>query len=84
MVICPHTDWEGAAEVAERLRQAIETFEFPTVGNQTASFGVAEILPGGDAKSVTARADKALYQSKEEGRNKVTAAPMKPLDVASD
>ena len=37
----------------------------------TASFGVTEIQPGDDAETVVARADRALLEAKESGRNRV-------------
>ena len=43
----------------------------------TCSFGVAEMIPDEDAKKLFDRADKALYASKESGRNRVTSASFK-------
>lgn len=69
-VMLPETDLKGAEKLAECLRQAIELHNFPHVGNITASFGVSGMTDA-DSDLVHA-ADKALYQAKQTGRNKVT------------
>jgi len=71
LIICPETNAEGLAVLAENLRKAVETHEFPDVGPQTASFGIASIRAGEDAMALISRADSALYRAKESGRNKV-------------
>ncbi len=76
----PETPREGAIEVAERLRERIETTEVPGVeGNQalrvTASLGVATMpADGGSAREIIAAADEALYRAKRSGKNRVVAA----------
>jgi diguanylate cyclase (GGDEF)-like protein len=78
-LILPHTDADGAREVAERLRERIERTTVHTNVGQiqvTASFGVAVYSSrGGDADTVFERADKALYEAKHLGRNRVAVAP---------
>ncbi len=78
-VILPEVDIEGAAVVAERLRRLIEKHPFP--GNSeplhvTISVGVAEFDPETihSVSQMVNEADKALYESKENGRNRVTLA----------
>ena len=71
-VLLPETDQRGAETMAESLRRKIEAHPFPDVGNITASFGVAT-MSGVDAE-LFSLADKALYQAKESGRNKVVLA----------
>jgi len=41
------------------------------LGNITVSIGIAELQTGDDVESFVVRADKALYQAKESGRNKI-------------
>jgi Amt family ammonium transporter len=58
--------------IAEKLRIAIEEFNFTTVKKITASFGVS--IPRNDKQNfedIFENADKALYQAKEMGRNRV-------------
>jgi diguanylate cyclase (GGDEF)-like protein len=69
--LLPKTDAGGARQAAERLRVEIESHGFATSEVQTASLGVAELTPGEDAETLCRRADTALYQAKETGRNKV-------------
>lgn len=67
-----------AADVGERIRQTIETSEFVFEGKKipvTISVGVAEkSAQEHDWAPLYDRADKALYQSKQGGRNRVTVA----------
>lgn len=67
-----------AWDVAERIRQTVQTHTFTYEGKQipvTVSLGVAERLPSEkNWEQLFDRADKALYQSKKTGRNKVTVA----------
>lgn len=71
LAILPDTGIDGAVQLAEKLRVAIETNEFPTVGQKTASFGIAVLRPDEGIKELIARADTALYRAKENGRNRV-------------
>lgn len=67
-----------ATEVGERIRHTIETHEFVFEGKKisvTISVGVATKLPTEtEWTQIYDRADKALYQSKQGGRNRVTVA----------
>ncbi|WP_425407011.1 GGDEF domain-containing protein [Hwanghaeella sp.] len=71
IVICPETAEAGCAEVAEKIRKAIEKTDFPVVGTKTASFGIAEYRKGESADAIIHRADQALYGAKQLGRNRV-------------
>jgi diguanylate cyclase (GGDEF)-like protein len=73
-VLLPKAPLEDAAAVAERLRAAIEAKKIAGI-RVTASFGVAE-LDGqvADPAGFVEHADRALYASKQGGRNRVTAA----------
>lgn len=75
IILAPETDLSGASIHAERLRNAIERYEFPTAGHITSSFGVAEFNAEKDnVETILERADKALYLAKEFGRNRVEKA----------
>lgn len=78
-IVLPHTDLAGARTVAEKLRVSCTDQPIPTSAGPlivTVSLGVAELLPDGDAEHSAAqmldRADAAMYQSKRDGRNRVT------------
>ena len=71
MIICPDTDSDGAAKLADKLRQTIAEHRFTTVGTKTCSFGVATLQNKEDAQGLISRADTAMYQAKNEGRNRV-------------
>ncbi|MFC1673984.1 diguanylate cyclase [Pseudomonadota bacterium] len=71
LVLCPESTAEGAAQLAENLRARMEAMDIPDVGSVTASFGVAELMVGSDVKRLVGRADDALYQAKQTGRNRV-------------
>jgi diguanylate cyclase (GGDEF)-like protein len=84
-VLLPKADLEGAAQVAERLRAAIEAHKIAGV-KVTASFGVAQCEPGlADPPALVEKADQALYRAKEGGRNRVVtaAAPPRPSHQVS-
>ncbi len=76
ILILPSTNLEKAQILAERLRKLVENFVFGLDGKQiriTASFGVAKYIPETDTlQKLIPYADKAMYQSKQRGRNKVT------------
>ena len=71
-VILPQAGVEGAMAVAERLRARIERTEVPGVGFITASFGVATYpLHATSRDMLVSTADRALYNAKNTGRNRV-------------
>ena len=73
MIVSSESDCSDAKIVAEKLRKIIEAHNFEYVGARTASFGVAEFNKNIDFHELYARADKALYAAKENGRNRVEA-----------
>jgi len=80
MVILPQCGVEMAATKAERLRAAIEGLSEPNGAQVSASMGVASI-PGTSTstRDLMAAADAALYQAKQDGRNRVVCAPPSAL-----
>ncbi|WP_165248292.1 sensor domain-containing diguanylate cyclase [Paludisphaera soli] len=81
LVLLPHSRLDAAANVAEKIRQAIAQHRFDEVGSVTASLGVAEFSRQDDSKSLLRRADEALYRAKARGRNCVEVAPAKERDL---
>jgi diguanylate cyclase len=70
-VVLPGSDLAGAHAIAERVRKRIEAAEFGRGVRITTSSGCAA-LAAGDASAAAwvARADRALYRAKREGRNR--------------
>lgn len=77
-IILPDTSLERAVSLCERFRKRVKEFEF-TFDDQTlhitASVGVAARYPDGDTsgEKLLELADKALYQAKRQGRDRVVA-----------
>lgn len=74
LVGVPETERDGACELAERLRIAVEQEvgrEAPA-GAGTLSAGVAQYQSGESLRSWIRRADRALYEAKEAGRNRIS------------
>ncbi len=77
LLIMPMTRLDGAHDAAERIREAISGKPFVFDGvevNVTVSQGVAEAAPNERTDHLLARADRALYQAKRDGRNCVRLA----------
>jgi len=79
IVLLPGATKAKARDVAERIRRRVEAASFTSGGQTvrvTASLGVAEFDPRreGSPLGFIDRADKALYASKQGGRNQVTVA----------
>ncbi len=73
LVVLPDTPIDSAVLVAEKLRQKIAETRFAPKQRETwtASFGVAQLIPGDDWDALMKRADAALYLAKHKGRNRV-------------
>ena len=72
LIICPSLDANSAAGLAERLRKDIPYNCSEVARTVTCSFGVTKWIEGDTPAIIVNRVDKALYQSKESGRNCVT------------
>jgi len=73
-VILPETGKAGANQVAERLRLAVSEIVIKTPTDLlsfTVSIGVAEGANEDDFQEILKRADDAMYQAKDQGRNQV-------------
>jgi diguanylate cyclase (GGDEF)-like protein len=71
LVICPEIQLTEAHNIAEKLRAMIEEHSFTQPQNMTASFGVTSYIEGDTVTSIFERVDRALYASKNNGRNRV-------------
>jgi diguanylate cyclase (GGDEF)-like protein/PAS domain S-box-containing protein len=72
LIISPETDIHEAQVIAEKIRQKISEFNFPVIGHVTCSFGISQYHPEDKAEESFQRADKALYEAKNSGRNKIS------------
>lgn len=76
LILLPNADIAQAATVLTRLQRALTTYFFLHDNRKvliTFSTGVTRHLPGETQETVSARADRALYQAKRSGKNRVVA-----------
>ena len=70
IVLCPETDIEQAATIARKMLDVIRGHRFPVAGEVRASIGVSATHPGDTAEALVSRADDALYEAKNNGRDR--------------
>lgn len=74
-LLLPGVDSAGGCIAAERIRKAIAAVELEKIGHITASLGVATYFEHtDDLEDLLELADRAMYESKRKGRNRVTIA----------
>jgi diguanylate cyclase (GGDEF)-like protein len=81
--VLPHTDRDGATMIAERLRASLTGAPIATVSGPlpiTVSIGIGSLSSRASTDPLTTHdvydeADRCLYESKRQGRNRVTAKP---------
>lgn len=72
-LLTPRTDLAIAADIASRIRLAIESATMTKQIKITISVGISRFRPDDDtAQTVFERADQSLYNSKRRGRNRIT------------
>jgi diguanylate cyclase (GGDEF)-like protein len=71
LVVLPHTHPGQAQAAAEQLRTVIAGTDFPVVGHKTVSLGVTSYSGEESEVQMLTRADEALYEAKNQGRNRV-------------
>jgi diguanylate cyclase len=77
-ILLPDTPFDGAMKLAENVRVTFERLDLKkkntgeSLGKITLSFGVTRFKADETEEAFYNRADEALYQSKNTGRNKIT------------
>ena len=77
VILMPETNPQSALAAAQRMREVVESTPFKIndkgdIINKTVSIGIASLHPDGDSgESLLKRADEALYEAKNGGRNQV-------------
>jgi two-component system, sensor histidine kinase LadS len=73
VIVCPETHLEGAAQLAESLKETVGKHSFNIERSVTASIGITSLREDDTLESLMERVDRALYQAKENGRDCVVA-----------
>jgi diguanylate cyclase (GGDEF)-like protein len=84
MVLMPETELAAARTAAEKLRLTIADHRFNKIDKLTVSFGVAAFEPKDDPNSLLKRVDDALYQAKQQGRNRVEVLAGNPVSSGNE
>jgi diguanylate cyclase (GGDEF)-like protein len=71
VILLRDTPERATAGALERLRAAVEAYQFPQLGRVTVSIGWTRLRPNDAPVSAISRADAALYYAKKNGRNQV-------------
>lgn len=71
LIICPKTNKDNAFILAEKLRIIVNDFTFDEVGHKTVSIGISDFQKDDTIESLFKKADEALYEAKNGGRNRV-------------
>lgn len=69
VIITLEPELDKLIHFAEKLRKAVESYEFYTAGSITCSFGVTVYVNGDTGETMISRADKAMYEAKDSGKN---------------
>ena len=70
LIICTQTTKDNAFVLAEKLRVLIKEFNFEQIGYKTISLGISDFQKGDTTETLFKKADSALYEAKNSGRDK--------------
>ena len=85
LIACPHLSIDAAYKLANRIKSMVEEYDFDTGSEtikSTISIGISGYMhnEGQNFESLVDIADRALYRSKNEGRNRITIGPVQPAE----
>jgi len=69
IIVTTSTDLEDASKLAQKIQEIIASTDFEELDQVTCSFGVAQYSEGDTVEYLIHKADEALYQAKERGKN---------------
>ena len=72
VIVCHEKNGDAAYKIAETIRKRVEEYLFPDIFHITCSIGVTELKKNDDFTGAFDRLDKAMYASKQNGRNQTT------------
>ncbi len=81
LICCTTIEEEDLLPIAETIRQLLGSTDFETVGQITASLGCAAIVKGETIGELIKRADIALYEAKNNGRNRTVVSEFTDLSI---
>jgi len=85
-VLLPNTDRNGAQRALEKVKKRTSEssyrFDGKTMAMPTFSAGISLYKPGETPGNLIERADKALYQAKRMGRNRIEIAQLDSAEVS--
>ena len=82
LICCTTIDEEDLLPIAETIRQLVANTEFESEGQITASLGCAAIVKGESISGLIKRADIALYEAKNNGRNQSMVSEFTDITLA--
>ncbi|MDH3630024.1 MAG: diguanylate cyclase [Gammaproteobacteria bacterium] len=84
LICCTTIEEEDLLPIAETIRKLVATTKFESAGQITASLGCAAIVKGESIGELIKRADVALYEAKNNGRNQSVVSEFTDISLIQD
>jgi diguanylate cyclase (GGDEF)-like protein len=84
LICCTTIEEEDLLPIAETIRKLVATTHFESAGQITASLGCAAIVKGESIGELIKRADVALYEAKNNGRNQSVVSEFTDISLIQD
>jgi diguanylate cyclase (GGDEF)-like protein len=81
LICCTTIEEDDLLPIAETIRKLVGSTDFETVGQITASLGCAAIVKGETIGELIKRADIALYEAKNNGRNQTVVSEFTDISI---